>query len=317
MDRWRSKQNQTEVQPVSFIISSFFFKSAVKPALGVVFLLLGLLLGRPSVYAVKEQLGRESVVQTQPGAAPAHQVPPEFENVGINEKLGQFLSLETLVVNEAGESVSLRSFFNGNKPVVLSLVYYTCPGLCNLHLNGMFDTLKELDWRAGQEFEYLVLSFVDTEGPDLAAAKRASYMEYLERPGSTVHFLTASAGSIQRIASELGFDYKWVESSQEWAHASAAIFLTPKGKIARYLHGIMFDPGSFKLAINEAARGRVGSLIDRMVWYCFKYDPKTNQYTLYAFRLVQIGALLTVLVLAILLIPAWRQSRRASIAAGS
>jgi protein SCO1/2 len=264
-------------------------------------------------FAVQDQFRRGSVTQSAPGAAPAHQVPPEFQNVGINEKLGQFLSLDTLVVNEAGEGLPLSSFFSGNKPVVMSLVYYSCPGLCNLHLNGMFDTLKELDWLAGREFEYLVLSFDDREGPDLAAAKRASYMENLGRLGSTVHFLTASAASIQKMTSELGFEFKWVESSQEWAHASAAIFLTPKGKIARYLHGIVFDPGSFKLAINEAARGRVGTLVDRMIWYCFQYDPKTNQYTLYAFRLVQLGAALTVILLALFLVPAWIQARRSSV----
>lgn len=242
----------------------------------------------------------------------ADEKPRELQNVGIEEKLGDHLNLDETVRDENGNLVPLRTYFTGEKPVILSLIYFACPGLCNFHLNGLVEGLKQVDWSPGQKFEVLALSFDPKEGADLAANKKASYMKMYDRPGTENgwHFLTADEATVKRITEKVGFSYRWDERQQEWAHASAAILISPKGKIARYLHGIMFDAPTLKLGLNEAGQGKVGTLIDKMIWYCFHYDPQQSKYTVYAFRLVQLGGGLMVLVLGALLLPTWLRARR-------
>jgi protein SCO1/2 len=240
--------------------------------------------------------------------------PRELEGIGITEQLGTTLNLDEMVRNEKGESVPLRSFFGGHKPVILSFVYFSCPGLCNFHLNGLTETLKQVDWSVGEKFDVVALSFDSKEKPDLAAGKKDSYVKMYDRAGTENgwHFVTADEAAIQRLTSQAGFKFKWDEEQKQWAHASAAILVTPEGKIARYLHGIMFDAPTVKMALNEAGEGRVGSFVDKMIWYCFHYDPRQSKYTLYAFRLVQLAGGLMVLLLGLLLIPHWLRARRQS-----
>jgi protein SCO1/2 len=248
----------------------------------------------------------------KPQPRPAHEIPKEFEGVGISERLGVTLDLTTEVVNEAGQSVPLGAFFDGKTPVILSLVYYSCPALCNLHLNGLIAGLREMDWSAGEKFRVIALSFDSKEGFETAAKKKVNYLKEYNRPGtdSGWNFLTASQASVEKITQQVGFDFKWNNEAQEWAHASAAIVLTPGGKVSRYLHGVAFDKGSLKLALSEATDGKIGNLVDRLVMYCFMYDPKQSKYTLAAFRLVQLGGGLMVVVLAAVMIPFWMRSRR-------
>ncbi len=231
------------------------------------------------------------------------------EKMGIQEKLGVELDLSLPLVNEKGESVVLGSFFNSQKPVILSLVYYTCPGLCNFHLNGVFEALKKVDWNPGEKFEIVAISFDAKEGPDVAKAKKQSYVDLYGRPAAAagIHFLTANQETIAAITKKVGFNYKWDEPSKQWAHSSAAILVSPQGKITRYLHGIMFEPKDLRLALTEASDGKIGSFVDQMIWYCFMYDPQLSKYTFYAFRLVQLGGVLVVMFLMALVIPhLWR-----------
>lgn len=236
----------------------------------------------------------------------------ELKDVGISEQLNSNLDLSLKFTNEKGEIVTLGSFYDGTHPVVLSLIYYSCPGLCNFHLNGAIDALKKMDWSAGEKFQYVVISFDPKETTDLAAQKKQTYMKLYDRPGTENgwHFLTGDAETIQKITRQVGFKYQWKEDTQEWAHASAAVVTTPKGTISRYLHGILFDEKTFKLALNEATEGKIGTFVDRMVWYCFHYDPHLSKYTLYATNLMKVGGVLIVLVLAAILLPAWIRSRR-------
>jgi protein SCO1/2 len=236
----------------------------------------------------------------------------ELKDVGIQEKLGGSLDLLMKFKNEKGEEVTLGSFYDGKHPVVISLIYFACPGLCNFHLNGVVESLKEVDWTPGQQFQYLAISFDSKETPELAAKKKETYMKLYSRPGSEGgwHFLTADESTVQKLTAQLGFQYKWVEESQEWAHASAAMLTTPRGTISRYLHGIMFDPKTFKLALNEAGDGKIGTFVDRMIWYCFHYDPSQSKYTLYATNIMKIGGVLIILILAALMVPQWIRSRR-------
>jgi protein SCO1/2 len=172
--------------------------------------------------------------------------------------------------------------------------------------------MKELDWTAGKEFNYLTISFDSRETAELAVAKKDNYLKAYQREGAVNgwHFLTAKQNELNKLTSALGFKYKWDEKSQEWAHSSALIFMSPNGLVTRYLHGVVFEPDQLKLALNEAASGAIGSAVDKFVWYCFKYDPKQSKYVIYAFRLVQLGGGLIVLVLALVLIPVWIQERK-------
>jgi protein SCO1/2 len=122
--------------------------------------------------------------------------------------------------------------------------------------------------------------------------------------------LTADEATVQKLTQQLGFQFKWNEETQEWAHASAAIVATPRGTISRYLHGILFDSKTFKLALNEAGEGKIGTLVDRMIWYCFHYDPSQSKYTLYAINVMKAGGVGIILILAGLIVPAWIRSRR-------
>lgn len=238
--------------------------------------------------------------------------PDDFSGIGITERLSTQLDMNLPFINEKGETVTLGSFYDGQTPVIMSLVYFSCPGLCNLHLNGLIDGLKELKWNAGEKYQVLAISFDSKESSDVAAGKKANYMKLYERSGTEkgFHFLTASEETVKRITEAAGFAFKWNEQAQEWAHSSAAIVTTPKGVISRYLHGIVFEEKNLKLALSEATEGKIGTVMDQLMWYCFKYDPAKNTYALYAFRLVQIAAFLTILVLALILTPFWLRSRK-------
>ena len=242
----------------------------------------------------------------------ASEKPEQLSGVGITEKLGAKIDLDLQLMNEKGQVVRLGSFYDGKKPVVISMVYFGCPGLCNFHLNGVIDTLKELDWSAGEKFEVLAISFDSHEGSELAAKKKESYMKIYNRPAAEAgfHFLTASEATIKKITEQIGFQYRWSEKTKEWAHASAAVVTTHDGMISRYLHGIMFDAKTFRLSLVEATNGKIGSLVDRIVWYCFHYDPQANKYALTAFRIVQVAAFFTVLILSFWLIPFLIRARR-------
>jgi protein SCO1/2 len=248
----------------------------------------------------------------EPGATPeypASETPADFKDIGIDENLGTELDLSLPFVNEKGEAVTLGQYFDGKKPVSISLVYYSCPGLCNFHLNGVVDAMKELDWTVGGKFDVLAISFDPREQSEVAAGKKQAYLEAYGRPESEKgwHFLTGDEASVKALTKSVGFKYKWNDETKEWAHASAAILVTPQGRVARYLHGIMFDASTLKLALQEATEGRIGSLVERMVYYCFRYDPHQSKYTIYAFRLVQVGFVLMVLALAGILFPYWRR----------
>lgn len=247
----------------------------------------------------------------KPSSMASTEKPRDFEGMGIFEKLGDKLDLSLPLVDELGQSVRLGQFFDGKLPVSLSLVYFSCPGLCNFHLNGLVETLKGVDWSAGDKFQVLAISFDPKENFELAAKKKASYMKIYNREGTEAgfHFLTASPEVIAKIAEQIGFKYKWNEEAKEWAHASAAVIVTPDGTISRYHHGIQFDSPTLKMSFNEAADGKIGNFVDKMVWYCFKYDPHQSKYVIYAFRAVQIGGILIMIILALILLPVWFRGR--------
>lgn len=249
-----------------------------------------------------------------PGAKVADTRPTELQGVGISEKLGQNLDLSLKFKDENGTDVTLGTYFDGKTPVLLSPVYFSCPGLCNFHLNGLTDALKGMDWSAGGKYIVLAVSFDPSEGPAVAAGKKASYMKVYDRPGTEngFHFLTGTAENVKKLTDSVGFTYRWDEKEKQWAHASAAIAVSPQGKITRYLPGIMFESRDVRMSLLEASEGKIGTFVDQLVLYCFHYNPTQSRYAVYAFNIMKLGGALTVLILAIWLLPTWLRARRAA-----
>lgn len=240
------------------------------------------------------------------------EVPEELKGVGITEHLGDKVDLTLPVINEKGETVSLSTYFQKGKPVLLSPIYFACPGLCSFHFNGVIDALKKVDWNPGQKFEVVAFSFDAKETHEVGEKKKINYMKMYDRAGTDggFHFLTAPQSTVDQLMNQVGFKFKWNEKINEWAHASAAIMISPEGKITRYLHGIEFNPQDLKLALNESGEGKVGNIIDSAILYCFKYDQHQSKYGLQVFRVMQIGGLLMILLLGIWLFPIWFKGRR-------
>jgi protein SCO1/2 len=245
-------------------------------------------------------------------AKAANEVPEELKGVGIEEKLGNQLDLSLSVTDESGQKLPLSTYFSKHKPVILSPVYFSCPGLCNFHLNGLVDALKRVDWSPGDQFEIIALSFDPKETPEVAQKKKQNYMTSYGRVGTEKgwHFLTADEQTVKKITEAVGFYYKWNEKDSQWAHASAAIMISPEGKVARYLHGIMFEPRDVKLALNEAADGKVGGIVDTAMLYCFKYDNHQSKYGLQVFQLMKLAGAITILALGLWLGKAMIQAKR-------
>lgn len=221
----------------------------------------------------------------------AESVPVELQEVGIQENLGDGISLDLTFIDEAGSKVPLQSFFNGERPVILNLVYYECPNLCNFLLNGFVEGLSHLEWTAGEEFEIVTISIDPREGPPLAAAKKESYLKLYNRPEakSGWHFLTGSESNIGQLADEIGFRYRYDEDQKQYAHAAAIFVLTPQGEISRYLYGIDYPPRDLKLALLEASEGKIGNPIEKFLLFCYHYDPKGQKYALFATNLMKVA----------------------------
>lgn len=242
--------------------------------------------------------------------------PQELDNVGILEKNGDQIDLDLEFTDDTGKTVKLGEYFSKNKPVILSMVYFNCPSLCNLHLNGVTEALRQLndEWTIGDKFEFLSITIDPKEDYKLAAAKKESYIQSYGREEAAKgwHFLTGSDDQIKKLATQVGFNYKWMPDVQEYAHASAAIIITPEGKISRYLHGVGFDPNTIRLSLVEASKGLIGDIIDKFVLYCFKYDPNKKTYAFYAYNFMKIGAALAAFTLFAFLLPGWRKMHKES-----
>jgi protein SCO1 len=238
-------------------------------------------------------------------------VPKALKNIGIFENLGKNIDQGLEFTDQTGQKVKLEKFFQSKKPVMLSLIYFGCPNLCSYYLNGLVDGLKDLKWTAGEEFEFVVISIDSKEDSKLANAKMKTYMEeYARGEKLNWHFLTGTEEQIKKIANQVGFRFRWDEETKQWAHSTAAIMVTPDGTISRYLHGIMFNQQTLRLGLLEASQGRIGNLMDKVLLFCFQYDPGARKYSLYAMNVMRAGAGVTLVVLAFMFLPFWRRQRR-------
>jgi protein SCO1/2 len=250
--------------------------------------------------------------QAEKAGPNSHSIPEEIENVGVTEHLSQQLSKSLDFTNDKGEKVTLGQYFNGKKPVLITMIYYSCPSLCNYHLNGLLDVFRKSKMQIGRDFDLVAVSMNHRETPDLAAKKKATYLKELNQPGAEAgwHFLVGTEQNVKKLSDELGFRFKWSEASQQYAHAAVAYVTTPEGVISRYLYGIEFPPQTLRLSLIEASQGKIGNIIDQIVLFCFQFDPSKNKYTLYAFNIMRIGGALTALLLAAFIFPYWRRERR-------
>jgi len=219
--------------------------------------------------------------------------------IGVDQKLDAQLPLDLPFRDESGREVRLGDFFGG-KPVVLSLVYYQCPMLCSMTLNGLVKSMRPLAFDIGREFDVVTISFDPNETPELAAVKKEVYVTDYGRPGAASgwHFLTGPRASIERLTETAGYRYKWDEPTSQWAHVSAIMVVTPQGRISQYLYGIEFSARDLKLSLVQASSGRIGTLVDRILLYCFHYNPETGKYGFAIMTTVRLAGLATVFALA-------------------
>jgi protein SCO1/2 len=250
------------------------------------------------------------------GAAQAEQaVPPELRGIEIEERLGKSVPLETPLVDQNGAAVKLGDYFQAKRPVILVMNYYGCPTLCSLVLNAVVDGMRGLEFTPGKDFQVVAVSIDPREKPELARSKRAAYLLSLGRqlPEGAWPFLTASEASSRAIAEAVGFRYRFDAASNQYAHAAGIFVLTPDGRLSQTLYGMVFSSRDLRLALVEAGSGGIGSPLDKLLLFCYHYDPQTRRYGLTPMGLMRVGGVLTVLFLAMFLLSARRRERRASV----
>jgi len=266
-----------------------------------------LLAGMTNIYAQPSgiALDQGQVVQQLPGV--------DINQVRIEQKLDTQIPLDTTFRDETGKSIRIGDYFN-DKPVVLMFAYFECPMLCTVVLNELTRVLKVLQFSPGKEFEVITVSISPTETPELAARKKANYVEHLGREGAgqSWHFLTGEEDQIKRLADAVGFQYVYDPKTKQYAHSAGLMILTPKGKLARYFYGIDYSAKDLRFALIEASKNKIGTPVDRVFLYCYQYDPSTGKYGLIILRVVQLAGIVTALSLGtfIYLMLRWEKQGR-------
>lgn len=239
-------------------------------------------------------------------------IPVELQGIGIDEKTGSSIDLTLPFTDEHGKKVQLKYYFNGHKPVVIALVYFGCPNLCTLVLNGAIDSFNDVPLKPGQDYEVVAVSFDHKENPELALEKKANYLKTFKKQNteSGFHFLTGSEESVKALTSQMGFKFKWDKDQQQYAHASAIYVLTAQGQISRVLYGIIYPPQDVRLALLEAANGKIGSVVDKILLFCYHYDATNKKYVLLARRIMSLGGGVTLAVLGVFMAIFWLNEYR-------
>ena len=250
----------------------------------------------------------------RPAAAlPSNQVPGVLGQVAFEQRLNEQLPLDLPFTNEAGERVKFGDYF-GRKPVVLAFVYYECPMLCTQVLNGLESALRVIDESIGREFDVVTVSFDPRETAVLAAGKKKVYLERYKRPSAEQgwHFLTGDEASIAALTRAAGFSYVYDEDTKQFAHASGIVVATPAGRLSRYFFGIDYSPRDVKFALIESSSEKIGSLSERLLLYCYHYDPATGNYGFMAMRAVRLGGAVTLAALFGFMFVSIRRDHRAA-----
>jgi protein SCO1/2 len=245
----------------------------------------------------------------EPGPLPPNIRPPQLVGVEVEEHLNLPVDLSLEFIAENGYPVKLGEYFHKGRPVILDLVYYTCPMLCNLILNGQTEAMREIPWTPGNEYEVVTISINPEEGFDKARQKKAVYLGSYDRPAPGWHFLTAKNDNAKKLAEQVGFHYRYDPRIGQYAHPSAIMVLTPEGRVARYLYGIQFRPRDLRFALAEASEGRITMALEKVLLFCYHYDPKAGAYVLFATNVMRGGGILTVILIAFYLRRMFRAER--------
>jgi protein SCO1/2 len=244
--------------------------------------------------------------------------PEILKQVGITQNLNAQIPADLEFRDETGKSVHLGEFF-GKNPIVLSLVYFDCPALCTEVLNGELRTMKAIALDLGKDFEAVTVSFEPKDTPALAKAKRDVYLGQYGRPGAADHwhFLTGEQRSIDTLTNVAGFRYAYDSSAKQYAHAAAILIVTPDGRIDRYFYGVQYPARDLRLGLVEASEGKIGTLTDQALLYCYQYDPMTGRYGMVVMNVLRAAGGLTVLALGLFMLMMFLRERKHASSAAS
>jgi protein SCO1 len=241
--------------------------------------------------------------------------PKEVENVTVDQKLGSKVPLDVMLKDSLGRPVKSGYYFDSRRPVLVTLNYSDCPVLCNVQLNALVESLNKVDLAIGGDFQILTVSINPKESTERIQETKAKYVSMLtNQPGAAQgwHFCTAREDSIRRLADSLGFRYTFDKKTGEYYHPAMLAFVSPEGVISRYSLDVSFPPEQIKLSLLDASKGTIGTPVDQFIMWCFSYDAERGSYVLVAWRLMRAGALLTVAILLLTLIPYWIGRRRSA-----
>jgi protein SCO1 len=241
---------------------------------------------------------------------PANTRPPRLENVGIEQHLDAQVPPDLIFRDETGKTVKLGDYF-GQKPLILNLVYYNCTMLCGEALAGLSSAMRLVKFDVGNQFDVITVSFDPRETPEMAAAKKIDYVKRYGRANAAAgwHFLTGQPDSINALTKAVGFQYQYDAKSNQYAHATAIMVLTPQGRISRYFYGVDFPPKDLRMGLVEASHGKIGNAVDAVLLYCYHYDPETGKYGAMVSNILRLAAAATILLLGGLLFVLWRLDR--------
>jgi protein SCO1 len=264
-----------------------------------------------AISAASVSLCAQAPASLQAGQGNTNLKVPILEQVGIDQRLNQQISLDLTFVDENGKTVQLRQYF-GSKPVILALIYYQCPMLCSQELNGLVDALNGVThFNIGREFNVVTVSFDPRDTPSDAADTKKKYLPRYHRSGADEnwHFLTGKQDQIAALTKAVGFRYVWDPEIKQFAHASGIMLLTPDGRVAQYYYGIEYAPRDIQLGLVEASQRKIGNVVDQVLLLCYHYDPQQGTYGAAIFNILRISALVTILVLGGLVIVMARRRR--------
>jgi len=265
-------------------------------------------------FALAILLALGSLVGPGGGVARAERdnTPKELKHIGVDERLDAQLPRDAIFRDETGAMVHLGNYFTGERPALFILAYHSCPVLCSMVQNATATAMKEIPWTTGKEYDLIVVSIDPRDTPETASHKRAGILGAYGRPGAErgVHYLVGEKPQIDKVANAAGFKYEYDERQGQYAHPAVLMFTKPNGQMARYLYGLEYDAKDVRIGLLEAAEGHSVSTIEKIVLYCYHYDPQDGKYTLMATRVMQISGLITVVALGTFLGLMWARERR-------
>jgi protein SCO1/2 len=233
---------------------------------------------------------------------PANVRPPGLKNVGMRQNLNQPIPADLTFTDDLGRTVRLGDYF-GKRPIILNLVYFTCPMLCGEVLSGLENSLRMMKFDVGKEFDVITVSFDPHDTPEAAAKKKSEFLRRYNRPGAEQgwHFLVGHQDAIDSLTRAAGFDYEYDPKTRQFAHTAAILVLTPEGRITQYYYGIEYPPKDLRLGLVEAGTGKIGNVVDALLLYCYHYDPEQGKYSATILRVLRLAGVATMLFIGTLI----------------